>query len=124
MPAKVFNNHTELIESLTDGKHKLNVSSIKFNARDQTKQYPFAWLSLTDTETNGFHSGLSVVFATDNARLPVVFVAEQSGSTLCRVNETNVPVSSPPFSGPFGHFFSPARFEMLEVIRAGVGARL
>lgn len=94
MPAKVFTSHTEIIESLTDGKHKLNVSSIKFNAKDQTKQYPFVWVSLTDTETNAFHSGLSVVFATEDARLPIVFVAEQSGSTLCRVNETNLPIIS------------------------------
>ena len=94
MPAIVFNNHTELIESLNDGKHKLNVSSIKYNTKDQSKQYPFVWLSLTDTEKHAFHSGLSIVFATDDARLPIVFVAEQSGSTLCRVNESNVPIIS------------------------------
>ena len=94
MPAKVFNNHTELIESLTDGKHKLNLSSIKYNTKDQSKQYPFVWVSLTDTENHAFHSGLSIVFATDASRLPIVFVAEQSGSTLCRVNESNVPIIS------------------------------
>ena len=94
MPAKVFTEHTELIKSLNNGTHKVNVSSIKYNAKDHLKQYPFVWVSLTDTEKNAFHSGLSVVFATDDARLPIVFVAEQSGSTLCRVNESNVPIIS------------------------------
>jgi hypothetical protein len=92
MAPKFFNNHKELIDSLEKNKYELSLSQIKYNEKDQTKQYPFVWVSILNRELRQFHSGFSIVFATSDARLPIVFVAEQSGSTLCRVNESNVPI--------------------------------
>jgi hypothetical protein len=92
MAPKFFNNHKELIESLDKGKYQFSLSQIKYSEKDQTRKYPFVWVSILNRELKQFHSGFSIVFATADARLPIVFVAEQSGSTLCRVNESNLPI--------------------------------
>ena len=92
MAPKNFNSHAQLCDALNtadDTKYKLNVSAIKYSAQDHTRTYPFAWVSLIDMEEKQFYSGLQIVFKSPDARLPIVFLAQQSGSALCRVNATN-----------------------------------
>ena len=92
MAPKNFNSHAQLCDALNtadDTKYKLNVSAIKYSAQDHTRTYPFAWVSLIDMEEKQFYSGLQIVFKSPDARLPIVFLAQQSGSALCRVNANN-----------------------------------
>ena len=92
MAPKNFNSHTQLCDALNttdDTKYKINVSAIKYNQQDHTRSYQFAWVSLIDMEEKQFYSGLQIVFTGAEARLPIVFLAQQSGSVLCRVNANN-----------------------------------
>jgi len=92
MAPKNFNTHTELCDALNttdDTKYKLNVSAIKYGQQDHTRSYPFVWVSLIDAQEKQFYSGLQVVFKSPDARLPIVYLAQQSGSALCRVNANN-----------------------------------
>ena len=91
MAPKIFNTHTELCDALNadDTKYRLNISAIKYGQQDHTRTYPFVWVSLIDTQEQQFYSGLQIVFTGEEVRLPVVFLAQQSGSALCRVNGDN-----------------------------------
>ena len=89
MPPKII-QHTNIASTL-DACY-LGTSAIKYSDDDSTKEYPFVWASLTDRTTNVFYSGLSIVFNTEECRLPICHMHPDSNSALCVISEKNTAV--------------------------------